>query len=225
MKHGFWDKYSDGTSRLHRLDSRVKVGVAVAALVALNCWRAPPVPVYAAVVAALVGGVVVSRLPGRYVGSRGLIALPLALAAGVFLPFHDGDRLLVVRVFAREVAVSRPGTLLYLHLLAKTYLSLTVVTLVMATTPFRELTRALAWFRVPAFFLTLLSFTYRFAFLFIDTAGRVNLARRARSYGRTAPLWLTLGPAVAALFIRAYERAERVWLAMLARGYNIGQKE
>ena len=222
MRHGFLDKYSDRDSFLHRRDARVKIVAVGAVLVGLNVLRTPPWYIPAAAAALLAAGVAVSRLPLFYVFRRAALVLPFALVIGIFLPFTtEGETLLTFDVAGYNVEVSHAGARLYATLVAKAYLSLAFAALLLATTPFGMLIKALAWFRVPAFFLALLSFTYRYVFVFVDEVGRFRRAWGVRYFGRR-PLaqFLALGPAVGALFIRGYERAERVWAAMLSRGYD-----
>ena len=222
MKHGFLDKFSDADGFLHRRDARVKIVAVGAVLVGLNVLRSPPWYIPAAAATILVAAVAVARLPLFYVFRRAAVVLPFALVIGIFLPFTtEGETLLTFDVAGYKVEMSYAGATLYATLVAKAYLSLAFVTLLLATTPFGMLIKALAWFRVPAFFLALLSFTYRYIFVLVDECERLRRAWAARYFGRRrlAQL-LALGPAVGALFVRSYERAERIWAAMLSRGYD-----
>ncbi len=222
MRHGFLDKFSDADGFLHRGDARVKIVAVGAVLVGLNVLRSPPWYIPAAAATILVAAVAVARLPLFYVFRRAAVVLPFALVIGIFLPFTtEGETLLTFDVAGYKVEMSYAGATLYATLVAKAYLSLAFVTLLLATTPFGMLIKALAWFRVPAFFLALLSFTYRYIFVLVDECERLRRAWAARYFGRRrlAQL-LALGPAVGALFVRSYERAERIWAAMLSRGYD-----
>lgn len=223
MRHSFLDKYSDADGFLHRRDARVKIVAVAALLVALNILRAPPWYVPAAAATVLVGATTVARLPLFYVFRRAALVLPFALVVGIFLPFTtEGKTFLTFNFGGLEATITYAGVNLYAILIVKAYLSLASVTLLLATTPFSSLTRALAWFRVPAFFLALLSFTYRYIFVFVDELERLRRAWTARYFGRRRlAQFLTLGPAVGALFVRSYERAERIWAAMLSRGYDL----
>lgn len=208
-----------------RVDARLKVICGLGILLALNLPRAPSPAIYAAATFAIGAAVFLSRLPLSSVVWRAAWGLPFAAIAGLFLPFKPADALTSVFFAGRVFTLSRLGCLMYLHLLAKTYLSLATVVVIVASTSFGELTRALTWWRVPSFFVLLLSFTYRFVFVFADEVRRMNLARRARSFGWHRNLWATAGATVAALYGRAYGRAERVWLAMVARGVDAAGRE
>ena len=90
-----------------------------------------------------------------------------------------------------------------------------------STTPFARLLGALRWMRVPGIFVDLLALTYRYLFVLVDEAMTMRRAAAARGY---APRWLgqaaLIGSLAGSLFVRSYERAERVYGAMLLRGYG-----
>ena len=222
MRHDFLDKYSDRDSVVHRADVRAKIVAVAVMLVALNVLRAPPWYVFAAAAGLLIAAACLSRLPAFYVFRRAAAVLPFALIIGVFLPFTQEGRLVwQASAFGHAATVTDAGLRFYATVVVKAYLSLAYVVLLLATTPFRSLVQGLAWFRVPAFFLSLLSFAYRYIFVFVDELERLQRAWAGRYFGRRRlAQFLTLGPAVGALFVRSYERAERVWAAMLSRGYD-----
>jgi len=224
MPHDFLDKYSDGDGRFHRMDARWKAVAIVAILLALNVLRASPWWLSAGAAAVLIAAVCAARVAVFHVLRRGAAALPFALVVGAFLPFTTGGEVLLrVAVGPYYVDVTAEGLRTYATLAVKAYLSLTYVALLTATTPFPTLLRALRWFRAPPFFLDLLAFSYRYVFILVEETERLERAWGSRYFGRRAGRqFVTLGPAVAALFLRSYERAERVWGAMLARGYNPG---
>ncbi len=223
MRHDFLDKYSDRNGPLHRLEPRVKIAVVGAVLLGVNLFRVPPAWLGGAAAALLVIAIALSRLPFFYIFRRAAVVLPFALIIGVFLPFTtEGRAVGHLSALGYAAVVTDAGLRLYATVVLKAYLSLAYVVLLLSTTPFRSLLGALAWYRVPAFLLSLLSFTYRFIFLLVEEIERLERAWAARYFGRRRPAQLaTLGPAVAALFVRSYERAERVWAAMLSRGYDL----
>jgi cobalt/nickel transport system permease protein len=206
MTHYFLYKYSDRGGPLHRLEPRVKIVAVAAVLLGINLFRMPPLWLGGAAAALLVAAVV----------------LPVAFIIGIFLPFTtEGRALWQLLLCGHAAVVTDAGLRLYATVILKSYLSLAYVVLLLATTPFQSLLKGLAWFRVPAFFLSLLSFAYRYIFVLVEEIERLQRAWASRYFGRRRlAQFRTLGPAVAALFVRSYERAERVWAAMLSRGYD-----
>lgn len=220
MKHAFLDRYSGLHSPVHQLDPRAKL-VGFVALI-LVCVTTPPNLYY--VFAAYLGVELVllclSRLPLRHVAKRMLIVLPFVLVVAAFIPFFDkggGSYNL------GPVRVSAHGLLVLWNVAAKSTVSVLAVILLSSTTPFPDLLHGMERLRVPRLLVALLSFTYRYIFVLVDEMQRMRRARDSRAW-RGKWLWQAkvIGHMVAALFLRSYERGERVYAAMLARGYDGG---
>jgi cobalt/nickel transport system permease protein len=96
------------------------------------------------------------------------------------------------------------------------------LTLLVLTTKFSELVHALEKFKMPKVLIVMTAITYRFIFLFINEAHRMLLAKEARTVKKEGKLQTmkSLAHIISTLFIRAYERGERVYMAMMARGYK-----
>ena len=89
-----------------------------------------------------------------------------------------------------------------------------------ATTTFPDLLRGLERLRVPRLLTLIAAFMYRYLFVIVEETGRMRAALAARGHRPRHALQATaIGRVVAALFLRSYGRGERVYNAMLARGY------
>jgi len=220
MKQVFLDEYSNLRSPLHQLDPRAKL-VGFVALIVI-CVTTPP-NLYAAFAAYLgleLVLVLVSRLPWRHVFKRMLIVLPFILVVAVFLPFFNkggGSYNL------GPLTVSTHGLLVLWNVTIKSTVSVLAIILLSSTTPFPELLKGMERLRIPHLMTTLLSFMYRYIFVLMDELQRMRRARDSRGWSGK---WLwqikVIGHMIAALFLRSYERGERVYAAMLARGYDGG---
>jgi cobalt/nickel transport system permease protein len=74
---------------------------------------------------------------------------------------------------------------------------------------------------VPRIFVLIISFMYRYLFVLADQLMRMRRARDSRNFGGNRMHQLTtLGNMIGMLFIRSYERGERIYAAMLARGFT-----
>jgi cobalt/nickel transport system permease protein len=94
--------------------------------------------------------------------------------------------------------------------------------LLVTTTPFPELLQGMRALHIPDILVAIISFTYRYLFVLVDEALRLQTARDARSAGPGGTvLWRAkvLGGMIGSLFIRSYERSERIYQAMVSRGY------
>jgi cobalt/nickel transport system permease protein len=220
MKQVFLDEYSNLSSPLHRLDPRAKlVGFVVLIVI---CVTTPP-NLYAAFAAYLgleLVLVLVSRLPWKHVLKRMLIVLPFILVVAVFLPFFNkggGSYNL------GPLTVSSHGLMVLWNVTIKSTVSVLAIILLSSTTPFPELLKGMERLKVPHLMTTLLSFMYRYIFVLMDELQRMRRARDSRGWSGK---WLwqakVIGHMIAALFLRSYERGERVYAAMLARGYDGG---
>jgi cobalt/nickel transport system permease protein len=113
------------------------------------------------------------------------------------------------------------GWALFLVLLVKSTLCLFIMVLLSNTTPFSELLRVLKSARVPSLLVTTLSLMYRYLSVALDETQRMRRARAARTFTpRRGRAWRTMASVVSQLFIRASERAERIYRAMCARGWR-----
>ena len=124
-------------------------------------------------------------------------------------------------------AVSEPGMVRFVSIAARTWLAVQSAVLLTATTPFPDLLWALGALKVPSALVSVVGLMYRYLFLAGDEALRMMRARQARAAAlpgarRPSAWWQArvAGKMVGSLFLRAIERSERVYGAMLARGYD-----
>lgn len=207
----------DAHSPIHRLDPRAKlIGLSGVTLVAvsapLRAW-----PAYVACAAALAVIAAVARVSPRTLWSRASVVLPLVLFVAVFVPFvREGDP-----VDLGPLTVSEQGLATLATVSAKAILGTLSAVLLGATTSFPDVLHALERLRAPRLLVLIAAFMYRYLFVIVEEVGRMRAALAARGYApRHALQAAAIGRVATALFLRTYERAERVHLAMLARGWN-----
>jgi cobalt/nickel transport system permease protein len=208
--------YLPGTSPLHRARPQCKVAATflfVLAMVATPREAFWAFGVYALTLTALAR---VAGLPLATMARRLVIELPFLLFA-VFLPLvGQGERVEVL-----GVQLSVEGLWAAWNIVAKGTLGVAASVILAATTPVAELLRGLERLRLPAAFTTVAGFMVRYADVIADEVRRMRIARISRGHD---PRWIWQARAVAAsagtLFIRSYERGERVYLAMVSRGYS-----
>ncbi|MCZ2816692.1 cobalt ECF transporter T component CbiQ [Modestobacter sp. VKM Ac-2984] len=211
--------YVPGDSPVHRLEPHTKL-VAVlgfALVVVATPVHAGWAPLaYAGFLLLLLTVAGVARVrPGRLL--RGLVVeVPFVLFA-VLLPFVSrGPRTDVLGLSLSESGLAAGGSIL-----AKATLSVLAATLLAATTDARALLRGLERLRLPTVLVQILSFMIRYTDVVGGELRRMQVARESRGFrGRHLGALKVLGPAAGSLFIRSYERGERVHLAMLSRGYT-----
>lgn len=217
--HHFLTDARFGSSPIHRLDPRVKIlgflGLTVVSVStpATEVWA---FALYSALIFFIVG---LSRLPLTFIARRAALILPVVGLAVVFLPFlHRGGR--EFAVFG-GLKVSEAGLVLLWNVLVKAILGMFSMMVLALTTSFAELVAGLDGLHTPRVFTLIVSFMYRYSFVFIEEFRRMRRAMESRNY-RGRWLWdaRVLGQVISALFLRSYQRGERVYVAMVSRGYD-----
>jgi len=188
---------------VHRLPAGAKLAAAVACILLVVLLPRTAWPAYGIVAAGLV---VLARLAAADL--RQLLLRLLLLE-----PFVIGIALL---------ALLRPGGWpVFLAMLAKSTLCLACMVLLTATTRFSDLLAVLWRVRVPALLVTTVALMHRYLFVLVEEMGRMNRARRSRTFVRDrTSAWRGSAQVAGQLFVRTSERAERVYLAMCARGWK-----
>lgn len=224
MHSRFLDRYLQGTSAVHRLDPRFKL-LATLAFVLVTTSMPPHAGAVFLLLASLALGVaLLSRIPLLEALKRSMVALPFAGMAAVSLPFTQGGRVLWAWApLGWRIAITDQGLLLLAVVVAKAWLSILASGLLVATTPVPDLLAALRVLGIPAVLTSIVSFMVRYLFVLVDEAMRLRTAREARSVGTGGTLiWRArvLGGMIGTLFIRSYERSERIYAAMRSRGFD-----
>jgi cobalt/nickel transport system permease protein len=207
--------YLPGTSPLHRARPQCKIAASVAFVLAVVATPREAFWAFGVYALALAGLAAVGRVPLAFLARRLVIELPF-LAFAVFLPVvGQGER---VEVLGVPLAVG--GLWAAWNIVAKGTLGVAASAIVAATTPVAELLGGLERLRLPRALTTIAGFMIRYADVIADEVRRMRVARISRGHD---PRWIWQARAVASsagtLFIRSYERGERVYLAMVSRGY------
>jgi cobalt/nickel transport system permease protein len=160
----------------------------------------------------------------RWQGVSAAVLLTLSIPARL-PPGRVLRRAAVLWLFAGVMAIGLAGRSDWPvragNLLLKSTLSLWAVSLLVHSTPLAELVSGLRWLRLPRVWTETLAFWGRYYSVLAEEWRRLELARRARTFEPNQRRAFTrLANALGLLFIRAYERAEQVHRAMLARGYR-----
>lgn len=222
MKHAFLDQYSELDSFVHRLDPRTKTLVVLAFVLVVMATPPTAWPAFALGTVLMAGLTLVARLPPLYVLKRSAVVVPFVLMIALFLPFLEGGEVAgSYNVGWWRVSVTYDELLILWNAVVKSWLSALSLILLSATTPFPRLLKGLERLGVPKVIVMILSFMYRYIFVLVDEAMRLARARDSRNPGGGL-LWRarTLGNMIGTLFLRSYERGERVYQAMLARGFD-----
>ncbi|SNT65599.1 cobalt/nickel transport system permease protein [Asanoa hainanensis] len=206
----------DHDSRVHRLPAEVKIVATLLFTIVVVITPREKFVAFAGYLLLLVGVLVVAKVPPGWLAKRATIELPFVLLA-IALPFAGHGE----RVHWLGMSLSVDGLHGAWNIFAKGTLGVLASLLLAATTTARDLLLGLDRLRCPQVFTQIATFMLRYLDILADDARRMRVARLSRGYDPRF-LWQVKAFAVGvgALFIRSYERGERVYLAMVARGYS-----
>jgi len=217
------DHFANRSTPAHRLDPAAKtVAMLVMVLATVLVGRDRFLPLIP-VAAALTAYHVVSRTPVWYTVRRLAVVSPLAIAVVVLFPFLEPGRVLGRgSVGGWTVEVTAEGLVRAGHLLTKFLLCSWAALLLLATTRFQDLLQGLARLRVPRVLVTQLAFLYRYLWVVLDEGMHMRMAREVRDGGQGSCRlrFQSRAGVVGVLFLRSWDRAERIYRAMTARGFD-----
>jgi cobalt/nickel transport system permease protein len=190
-------------SPLHPLPAGTKLGAT--AIIILATTLLPP------------------RVTSLYLAPAGLV-LALWLVARV--PFRHGlRRLLVAELFIIGIALfalfSPTHRMAFISAFIKSNICVAMMIVLTWTTSFSDLLAVLSRLRIPSIMLTTLALMYRYLPVLGEESRRMVRARKSRTFSAKRSLvWGSLGTIITHLFLRSVDRAERIYLAMCARGWK-----
>ncbi|MCX6355812.1 MAG: cobalt ECF transporter T component CbiQ [Candidatus Aureabacteria bacterium] len=223
MKHSFVDRYSECDSPVHRLDPRAKLLTMVGAVIVIVLTPPRAYGSFFIYACTLIALFLLARVPLSFALKRVLLALPFIILVAASIPFiKEGEVAGSFRRGGWEVHVTYEGLILLWGILIKSSLSILCMAALSSTTRFDRMLKGLESLHCPRLFLMVLAFMYRYLFLLSDDLYRMLRARSSRGgIGGSLIFQIrTLAGMLGLLFIRAYERAERVYLAMCSRGFD-----
>jgi cobalt/nickel transport system permease protein len=207
--------YRPGNSAVHRLAPQCKlVAVLLFVLVVVST---PKEQVWAFVLYALLLATVavLAHVPFPVIARRMVVEAPFVVFA-VLIPFLAAGE----QVEVLGLHVSQQGLWDAWNILAKATLGVVASILLAATTEPRALLLGVERLHLPALMVQIMTFMLRYVDVVGDEMNRMRVARESRGFhGRDVRQLEVVAQAAGALFIRSYERGERVHLAMLSRGY------
>lgn len=201
---------------LHHLAPEAKVVATLGAVVCIAVTSRYAVWAFAVYAAVAFGLILVARIPPLFVLARLTAIIPFVIFA-LFIPIVGTGE--TTEVLGMDLSID--GLWATWNIIAKAVLGATMSIILTSTTEVAEIMRGLGVLRFPAVFTAIMMFMVRYLELIADELGRMRIAMTARGYD---PRWLSqvrpIATSAGALFVRSYERGERVHAAMLARGFN-----
>ena len=234
----FLDPYRPRTSPVHALDGRVKFVLTVTFILTTSLTPVAAWPVYVLLFAMILSVEILSGLGVGYVLKRALLVLPFVLAAVPVIFTNGKSVLLAFSIGSWTLSVYAEGLARFVSLALKSWLSVQAAIVMAASTPFPELLQAMRAVGIPRLLVSMFGMMWRYTFVLVDEAVRLMRARAARSGQWTesscrqaqsatagsggSVFWRArvTGGMAGNLFLRAFERSDRIYVAMLSRGYD-----
>jgi cobalt/nickel transport system permease protein len=200
----------------HLLPSHLKI-LAVLAFISVSV--STPItrwPAFIAFFLLLVATAYASKIPLLMLFKRALIEIPFIFFAILMPFFGTGEKFEIA-----GIELYREGLLAGTSIVVKGTLGVLAAVILSTTTTAREILRGLERLKLPAVMVQIASFMLRYVNVISDEMERMKVARESRGFIATGiKHWKVIATSAAALFIRSYERGERVHLAMLSRGFD-----
>lgn len=217
------DRYQHGSSIVHQLDPRIKVIVTIlfiasTVLLPNGAWVGFATSlVLVTLVCAL------ASLGALFALKRSFVALPFVFVAITVLFTTPGQTIIGWQNDNTMLTITDAGVMRFLSILARSWIAVQMAIVLTATTNIPDLLHGMRHVRIPPLLIAIIGFMLRYLDVLADEAMRLLRARDARSVGNGGSLmWRArvAGYMVGQLFLRSYERSERVYQAMLARGFD-----
>jgi cobalt/nickel transport system permease protein len=209
------DLLANGSSTIHRLDARAKVLVTLVFIICVVSFSRYeltalfPFVIFPVVMISLAG------LPLRFLLRKIIMICPFVLAVGIFNPVFDRQILLQLG----PLGISG-GWISFASILARSLLTVGAAYILVGTTGFSAVCQAFERLGMPQVFAVQLLFLYRYIFVLTAESGRASRARELRSCGKRGQGIRSFGSLTGHLLLRTWQRAERIHMAMLARGFT-----
>jgi cobalt/nickel transport system permease protein len=212
---GTLDTLACRDSAVHRLDPRAKLVTTLVFILVVVSFGRYEVSALLPFGLFPLSLILLAELPTGYLLKKLLLAAPFALCVGAFNPFFD--RQVLLQFGPLELS---GGWVSFASILLRFTLTVLAALVLIATTSFTGVCRALERLGAPRVFSLQLLFLYRYLFVLIDEAQRLVRARALRSFGGRGLGMQVFGHLAGQLLLRTLDRAQRLHLAMLCRGFD-----
>jgi len=208
-------------SAIHRLDGRIKLILTI--LIIVYAVYTTDFLVLLLLEIYLIILLLFSKVSIRYFIKRVLIILPFGGFIAIFQPFIKPG--MVIYTLPLGLTMSYEGIIFGMLLLFRLIVCLSAITLLSSVTPIETIVNSMRKLGFPKEMSMILSMTVRYVFVFFDELENILKAQKSRSFNiwnkRTSYIWRIkqIGYTIMMLFLKSFEKGERVYYSMLSRGY------
>ncbi|OGU17546.1 MAG: cobalt ECF transporter T component CbiQ [Geobacteraceae bacterium GWC2_53_11] len=209
------DLLANGNSSIHRLDARAKVLVTLIFTICVVSNDRYELTALFPFFIFPVAMISLANLPPLFIMKKIALLCPFVVAVGIFNPVFD--RVIILQL--GSIGISG-GWISFASIMARSTLTVGAAFILVASTGFTAVCQALEGLGMPKVFAVQLLFLYRYIFVLTEESGRASRARELRSCGKKGQGIHSFGSLVGHLLLRTWQRAERIHMAMLARGFT-----
>lgn len=206
MEHGFLDKYAEINSPIQRIEPRIKtLAFILSVFITAYLGKGKELSVLILFLESFIL-ILISKLPLKLYLKRLMLVMPPIIVFSAVYGFENGSFSYYSFSFYTLKAAA----------------CFNFIFLLVATTRFESLLKALRFFKTPLIIVSILSFLYRYVFVIQDELERMLRAKDARFSTSDKKINLRLNfNLIGMLFLRSLERSERIYRSMLARGFEV----
>ncbi len=212
---GYLDTLSYKDTLIHRLDPRTKLLATLAFIITVVSFPKYEISGLLPFFLFPVLLFTLSEIPIKFILRKVLVVSSFAFFVGIFNPLFDRQPIYEFAGFTIS-----GGWISFLSIMLKFFLTITSALLLVATTSFPGVCHALQKLGMPDVFVSQLLFLYRYIFVLAEETMKVVRARDMRTFGSRGKGIKTFVSLIGTLFLRTVERSERIYLAMLSRGFS-----
>jgi cobalt/nickel transport system permease protein len=209
------DLLANGTTSLHRLDSRAKVlvtGIFIVTVVSFSRYDLAALLPFFIFPAAMIA---IGRLPALFIMKKIALLCPFVLIIGIFNPLFDREIIVHLGFFGIS-----GGWISFISIVVRSLLTVGAAMILVGVTGFTAICQALERMGLPRAFAVQLLFLYRYIFVLAEEGRRSSMARQMRSFGKKGLGLASFSSLIGHLLLRTWQRAERIHMAMIARGFT-----
>lgn len=211
----YMDELSNKRTIIHRINSTVKLIVALAYIVCVISFgkydvvNIFPLLFYPIIIMAL------AEIPAKALLKRVLVVSPFVIGVGIFNPIFDSK----IYVVIMGLPISY-GWVSFISLLIKCFLTVLATLILISTTGMNNISLALRKLGIPKIFVLQLSLTYRYISVLLEEAQNIWSAYLLRAPGQKGVKIRIWGSLIGHLLLRTFDKAQRVYQAMALRGFQ-----
>jgi len=203
------------SSAIHKLDPRIKVLLAVVFVVCVVSFDKYAISAMLpfGLFLLLIAGI--ANIPVDFIIKKLIVVSPFAIMVGIFNPLLDQQ----IIMHLGSINISG-GFVSFFSILLRFSLTVSAMLILIATTGFNSVCMAMVKLGMPKIFAVQLLMLYRYIFVFIDEGLRMFQARTLRSFKKRSMGLKTFSYIIGQMLLRTIDRAQRIHLAMLCRGFD-----